>query len=96
MHQLLRELWCTRNRQFVTTILHPSSNPAAHASHPAGYLEPGYFFNGTAAELCPMGSVAPGVRVLAEGGACTPCPDGSDTAGLEGQTECQGDSVQSQ
>ncbi len=56
----------------------------------AGYLQPGYVRDGSAAEPCPSGSIAPGVRELAEGGACAPCPDGFDTAGLEGQSGCQG------
>ncbi len=60
---------------------------------PTGYLAPGYFLNGTAAEQCPSGSIAPGVRALNLAGPCTLCPAGFDTAGLKGQTECQGDSV---
>lgn len=64
----------------------------------AGFVIAGYFYNGTAAApaKCPVNTAAPALRAIGMAADCPPCPSGSSTGSLTGQTVCGGELPDSQ
>lgn len=52
------------------------------------FVLPGFFFDGTAAQPCPVNTSSPDTRPAKTATSCTPCPDGTTTWGLTGQAAC--------